>query len=304
MSAATERWFSALGGLRLAAGVYNEGASIPVLAVHGWLDNAASFQALAAHLPECEIVAVDLAGHGRSDHRPDGARYHVVDNLDDLLAVLDQLGWQRSIWLGHSLGGALLAMLAAALPERVRQLVLIESLGLLAAEPGQIVSRLRQGLLESQCRRDRVGDTRRVFANIDQAIAIRSRVNGLSPVAATALVERGLRPAEGGFVWSSDPRLRATTPLRGDEAQIEALLTAITCPVQLLLADPPLPFMDAATRSRRLSVLPTAERHVFPGHHHLHMETPEPLARAIAGFLQSHPHDTVLVSAGDSPAAG
>lgn len=282
---ATERRFTAPGGLLMAARVYHPGAPVPVLAVHGWLDNAASFDALAAHLPDCEIIAVDLAGHGRSGHRPEGARYHYVDYLDDLLAVLDQLGWETSVWLGHSLGGALLTLLAAALPERVRKLVLVESLGPLTGTPDGAVSRLRESLLERRQRRDRDGDGRRVFADMDEAIAIRARVNGLSPGAAAPLVARGIEPVDGGFVWSSDPRLKATTPLRTDDAQIDALLTAIRCPVQLLLADPPLPFMDAATRERRLALWPDAQVITFSGHHHLHMETPEPLARAIAAFL-------------------
>lgn len=288
---ATERSFNTPDGLRLAARVHHAGAPVRVLAVHGWLDNAASFDALATHLPHCEIVAVDLAGHGRSGHRPDGTRYHYVDYLDDLLAVLDQLDWRRSVWLGHSLGGALLALLAAALPERVERLVLIESIGPLAAEPEQLVSRLRQSLIERQTGRGREG--LRVFANADDAIGLRARVNGLSPVAAAALVERGLQAVADGWVWSSDPRLKATTPLRAHESQIDALLSAIACPVQLLLADPPLPFMDAATRDRRLALLPDAQRHRFPGHHHLHMETPQPLAAAIRRFL-----------AGDAVAAG
>ncbi len=291
---ATERSFRAPDGLRLAARVHHAGAPVRVLAVHGWLDNAAGFDALAAHLPQCEIVAVDLAGHGRSGHRADGTRYHYVDYLDDLLAVLDQLGWDSSVWLGHSLGGALLAFLAAALPDRVDRLVLIESIGPLAAEPEQLVPRLRQSLIERQAGHGRNG--LRVFANADEAIALRARVNGLSPAAAAALVERGLRPVADGLVWSSDPRLKATTPLRAHESQIETLLAAIACPVQLLLAKPPLPFMDAVTRESRLALLPHAQRHRFSGHHHLHMETPQPLAVAITRFLAG---DAAAASTGD-----
>ena len=279
----TERSFISRDGLRMAAQVHHAGAPVRVLAVHGWVDNAASFDALAAYLPNCEIVAVDLVGHGRSDHRPDGARYHYVDYLDDLLAVLDQLAWQRSVWLGHSLGGALLALLAAAVPERIDRLVLIESAGPLAVAPDQLQSRLRESLLERQTARGR--DGLRVFSSIDEAVAVRARVNGLSSAAARPLVERGLQPLAGGMAWSSDPRLKATSPLRSDESQIERLLSDISCPVQLLLAEPPLSFMDAATRDRRMAVLAHAESHRFTGHHHLHMETPEPLAAAIIRFL-------------------
>ena len=53
---------------------------MPVLALHGWLDNANSFHELAAYLPPTvRFVAVDLPGHGFSSHRPVGAKYTFVD---------------------------------------------------------------------------------------------------------------------------------------------------------------------------------------------------------------------------------
>ncbi|HQC73883.1 MAG TPA: alpha/beta hydrolase, partial [Candidatus Competibacteraceae bacterium] len=58
--------------LRLAARAWGPADGLPVLAVHGWLDNAASFDALAPLLPELRLVALDLPGHGHSAHRPPG----------------------------------------------------------------------------------------------------------------------------------------------------------------------------------------------------------------------------------------
>ncbi len=46
-----------------------------VLALHGWLDNAASFVPLAAQLADIDLVAPDLPGHGHSAHLPAGADY-------------------------------------------------------------------------------------------------------------------------------------------------------------------------------------------------------------------------------------
>jgi pimeloyl-ACP methyl ester carboxylesterase len=277
-----ERRFTLRSGLVLAARVHHAGAPVKVLALHGWLDNAASFDALAARLPQCEIVALDLAGHGRSGHRPVGAWYHYVDYLDEVVEVLDQLGWARSVWLGHSLGGALLLLLAAAVPERVERLVLVESGGPLGGHPERAVEQLRRGLDDRA--RHREGKALRVFGTAEEAVAARMRANGLSQAAARTLVERGLRPVPGGQQWASDPRLTLASPLRIDEGHIQALIAAVACPTLILLAQPALPFMSDADRAARLALLPQAQVLSFPGHHHLHMETPEPLAAAIARF--------------------
>lgn len=283
MSAISERRFQLNSGLSLAARVHHAGAGPRVLAVHGWLDNAASFDALAAELPELEMVALDLAGHGRSDHRPLGAWYHYVDYLGELVEVLDQLDWQRSLWLGHSLGGALLALLAAAHPERVERLLMIEAAGPLGGLPERAVAQLRRGIDERL--RFGQGRTLRLFPDPGSAVAARMKANGLSEPAARTLVERGLRQVDGGWQWSSDPRLTLASPVRVGEPEVRALLGAIACPILLMLADPPLPFMPEAEREQRLACLSGARRVQFAGHHHLHMETPAPLAGCIRDFL-------------------
>lgn len=280
-----ERQFTLQSGLTVAARVHRPGAGRSVLAVHGWLDNAASFDALAARLPACEIVALDLIGHGRSDHRPPGTWYHYVDYLDELIEVLDRLGWSRSVWLGHSLGGALLAMLAAARPERVDRLVMIESAGLMGGDPQRASEQLRRGLDDRAS--FRAGKSLRVFADPAQAVAARAAAGRMPENVARVLVERGMRPVDGGHVWASDPRLRLASPLRIDERHLHAMLAAIACPTLLLLAQPPLPFMAEAERRARLACFARAEIHHFSGHHHLHMETAEPLAERIRGFLAS-----------------
>jgi pimeloyl-ACP methyl ester carboxylesterase len=120
----------------LAALAWGDPGRPPMLALHGWLDNAASFAAIAPLLAEEHyVVAIDLRGHGRSSHLPPGAWYHYVDYFDDLRATLDHFGWARATLFGHSLGGTLASLYAAAYPERVDTLLLVEALGPLTVPP-------------------------------------------------------------------------------------------------------------------------------------------------------------------------
>src|SRR5690606_7401143 len=56
-----------LNGIEIAVRTWGPEDGVPVLALHGWLDNAASFERLAPLLDGCFVVAPDLVGHGRSD---------------------------------------------------------------------------------------------------------------------------------------------------------------------------------------------------------------------------------------------
>ena len=66
-----------VGGLSISAKRWGNGAGRRVLALHGWLDNCASFDFLAQELDEVDLVCIDCIGHGRSDFRPHLGAYNV-----------------------------------------------------------------------------------------------------------------------------------------------------------------------------------------------------------------------------------
>lgn len=275
-----------LAHLKLAARRWGTVGGERVLALHGWLDNAASFDALAPLLDACEVVAIDLPGHGRSEHRAVGSWYHFVDYLGEVLTSADTLGWQEFTLLGHSLGAAIASVVAATAPERVRGLWLIEGLGPIATVPEKSLAVLRQA------HRDRTtigSKALRVFPELAIAISARQQANGLSQAAAQALVERGTRAVDGGWVWSSDPRLTLTSAIRLTEEQILNYLAGIQCPTLLVAADPAPPYFSAQIRTRRSAAVARLHEVQIKGTHHLHLEDPAAVAAAIAAFRAQHP---------------
>lgn len=265
-----------------------------VLALHGWLDNAASFVPLAPYLMQralrgIDLVAIDLPGHGRSVHLPPGADYSFAGAMHNVLDVADALGWERFALLGHSMGAGIASLLAAACPRRVERLLAIEALGALPETPENTVPRLRDAVAAT---RALPGKRLRTFADLEPAI--RARVTGkvvaVGEAAARLLVERGVRrvPAvegPGGWEWSSDPRLTLPTMVRMTEAQVRALIAGIECPTRVLYADPPQPYLPEPLRSEHVALLPRGELVVLPGSHHLHMEQPAAVAAAIGDFF-------------------
>lgn len=276
----------ALPHATLAARRWGAASAPPLLALHGWLDNAGSFDALAPLLAgRWQVVALDFAGHGRSSHLAPGTWYHYVDYFDELRAVFDHFGWSRADLLGHSLGGTLASLFAALYPERVGELMLIEALGPLTADAGKSLAQLRRALDE----RDAFARRRplRVFKDVDEAIAARMRANDLSEAAARAIVTRGLVEVEGGFVWSSDPRLTLASPQRYTGQQVLAMLGGIRARSLLVLADPPTSYLPSAMMDERAAQVEGIRVVRLPGHHHLHLEDAQAVAGQILAFADT-----------------
>jgi len=271
-----------INGLRLEGLCWGEPGSEPVLCLHGWLDNAASFSLLAPLLTGFHVVALDLSGHGQSARRSADAGYQIWDDLPEIMGVLDELGWDQFSLLGHSRGAIISSMLASTLPQRVRRLVLLDAISPPPVDEAEFPLQMAKFLQDKPRLLRR---KTRVFATIEEAVA--SRVdNGLSEDSARLLAERNLRPCSGGYTWTTDPRLRGASAVKLTEGQIRAVWEALTMPTLLLMAE--------RGAGAHPEVALTAQRHVpdltlekMPGGHHFHMEgCVTEVAQRVRRFLQ------------------
>ncbi|WP_312141982.1 alpha/beta fold hydrolase [Stutzerimonas nitrititolerans] len=265
--------------LEVAAHLYGPEDGRPVIALHGWLDNAASFSRLAPLLNGVRILALDLPGHGLSDHRPEGAGYNIWDYAYDILQTAEQFGWQRFSLLGHSLGGIVSVLLAGAMPERIERLALIDGVipytGEAESAPRKLGEALRALLAVERKRKP-------VYARFDQAVAARMKgVGAVSREAAERLAQRGLMPVPGGYTWRTDPRLMLPSPLRLTLAHAQAFAQRVECPTSLIIARQGL--MTDAKVIEFIDSLPF-ESHRLHGGHHLHLDDDEGAAAIAAVF--------------------
>ncbi|XP_074727088.1 serine hydrolase-like protein 2 isoform X1 [Strix uralensis] len=129
----SERKFPVPWG-HVAAKAWGPSEGHPVLCMHGWLDNANTFDKLIPLLPrDYYYVAMDFSGHGLSSHRPAGSPYHFLDYVTDVRRVVAALQWRRFTLMGHSMGGSVAAMFCFLYPEMVDKLILLENVGFLLA---------------------------------------------------------------------------------------------------------------------------------------------------------------------------
>lgn len=277
---------------RLAGLAWGEVGAPTWLALHGWLDNAASFSRLAPRLVEAlgiRLVAIDFAGHGHSTRYPAGVDYAIWDYTHDVLDALATLGLERATLLGHSMGAGVSCLVAAAMPERVARLVLIDGLGTLTTPSEDTATQLRKGLL-GQRRRASAAPR---YADIETAVAARVG-GGVTPIdSATAeplVVRNTERDAQGGYRLRTDGRLLRPSPVRFCPEQALAILGAIHAPTLLIEGEQGI-LGERSFARRARQALATLERRVLPGGHHLHLE-PDGVA-AVAAAIGEHLAESV-----------
>lgn len=267
MSVVFEEIRLSLPHIEVAAHLYGPEDGQPVIALHGWLDNAATFSRLAPLLNGLRIVALDLPGHGHSDHRPAGAAYNIWDYAHDVLQTAEQFGWKRFSLLGHSMGAIVSVLLAGAMPERVERLALIDGVipytGEATTAPQKLGESL-QALLAVDAKR------KPVYASFEHAVAARMKgVGAVSHEAAERLALRGLMPVPGGYTWRTDARLMLPSPMRLSRAHALAFVNSVDCPASLILAEQGLMVQPAMLEL--VEALPLM-RHRLAGGHHLHLD--------------------------------
>ncbi|MFI2810437.1 MULTISPECIES: alpha/beta fold hydrolase [unclassified Microbulbifer] len=271
----------------IAARRWGDPDGVPVLALHGWLDNCASFDRLAPLLGGIDLVAIDMAGHGQSYHRSRDANYNIWEEVEDVIGVSEALGWRRFSLLGHSRGAVSSMLTAGTFPNRVERLALVDGL----VPPPARAEEAPENLARAIAQRARYGAVRpRQFTSL--AEATEARRNGmfkLSREAARAIVERGTRASADGFTWSSDPRLKATSTGKLTSDQVRAFLESIQqaeIPVRLVLAMDGIEGMPERMRPL-LQQFPNIAVREMHGGHHLHMEEgAEEIAEWFGPFLR------------------
>ena len=257
----------------------------PIICIHGWMDNAMSFQPLALALPEYRIIAIELPGHGRSDHFPAGSFYHLVDYLRVVFEFL-MLQSSEYVLAGHSLGGGIASLCAGYLNSYAAKIVLLEGIGPLTADENTASNQLGKYLENFHPKQDQKNDRNiKNKPTIDQLVAARARAGNLPKHLAQLLIERNLADSRPELKWKSDPRIQWPSATRMTEKQVLRILQDITPPTQFITGTKGI--IKKKDYERRLGALTCEFEHsIAPGGHHLHMENPTAVAKIIRDFVK------------------
>lgn len=260
---------------------YGDPTKPMILALHGWLDNAASFYPIAEYLSDYYIVALDMPGHGLSSHRNHGAHYHLIDFPYDLHELVESQEWQSFILMGHSMGGIIATLYAGCFPEYVSKLISIESFGPMTKDPQTSPMQLRDSILSRlQAQQSETKHPR----SIERTVAARAMVGDIKLESARLLITRNIRVENEQLFFTTDRRLRTLSSLRMTESQAEAFMRNIQCATLVITATKGYESMRA-TLNNRLDWVAHLSMEECEGYHHLHMDNPQAVADKVEGFL-------------------
>lgn len=262
----------------------NTNASVKILAMHGWLDNCASFNPLAQNLDDVDLVAIDLPGHGISSHRAGLSAYNIWDDVLDLVDLLDRLQWSSLFLLGHSRGAMISTIFAGSYPERIRGAVLIDAFAPLWIGAEQQVQQLRQ-YLDAVKRGDY--QRRSYFDSMEDAIRARSR--GFVPLgydAAKLLAERGVSKSEQGFYWGHDTKLNLPSEVKFSFEQCKAFVDAY--PIAALVIRASEGMLHDKNIFSSMSEFSNLDVLDIKGNHHLHLDSSESEIKALADIITNY----------------
>jgi pimeloyl-ACP methyl ester carboxylesterase len=268
------------GTLKLQAQCFGDESQPLLLALHGWLDNSASMAPLADELShEYYVVVPDLPGHGFSDQLPAGFVYSFENQVAILFQLVNETGWKNFSVLGHSLGCGLGTALAAACPEKVTQLIMLDKLGppVLAEQ-----NYLQQFLLNMQCGKQKPLQAQAIYKSADEAINIRCLISACSQTTARLIVSRDLQSVPGGYVSRLDRRLHFKSHRALTQTQSHILLQAIKCPSLYIKAQAGQALEDDTTALEMLISQLTVV--TLPGNHHFHVDDPAAVAQHMRDF--------------------
>jgi pimeloyl-ACP methyl ester carboxylesterase len=239
------------------------GAGAPALVfLHYWGGSSRTWRYVVAELgADFRTIAVDQRGWGESEATESG--YGLADLADDAQGLVEALGLDRFILVGHSMGGKVAQLLASRRPKGLAGLVLVAPS---PPSPLKLPLEVRQGMVSAYVTRESI------VATVEQVLAGKP----LSPDDLESVVSDSLKGAAGA---------KAAWPLATSQEDITAEVTNITVPTLVISGDRDRVDPPDVLMHELLSRIQQAELHVLPGIGHLSpLEAPSDIARLIKTF--------------------
>lgn len=266
--------------------------------MHGWLDNAGTFDTLCPLLPhDIPILCIDFPGHGKSSHYPAGMTYtFYFDEVQLIRRLCQKYKWTRLTMMGHSLGAGVSVLYASMYPNDVEKIICLDTISPKLFDFEQYRAVPMPGIIiDSSLKYEHLTMEQQPTYNHKEMIDIvmQGHRGSLTRESAEILMKRGMVPYKkvgDNVLYRFTRDLRLINGNFGTFTMdvLVAIVEKIRCDVMVISAD------SSEAKFRNYSkVFDTIEKHArnfvwhnVPGTHHFHLNDSEAIVDFIANFLE------------------
>lgn len=269
-----------------------------ILALHGWQDNAGTFDAIIPMIPDSfYVIALDFPGHGMSSHLPPGSPYHDIVFIMEIKRLVEYFKLENFIILGHSMGAALGLFFASIFPKIVDTIIAIDMIKPLSFPAEELAKRTSDGIKLFLNLDEKINSKPPVYDHktaIQKLIEAHSVYGVITPEGAECLLKRGTKQIEDGkeqLYFSRDNRLKAILFCRMDSTALMSYLQHIQCKLCIIKATNGIKLDSDEIVEKYIQLYKTKCKKFkyiqVEGGHHVHLCQPEVVAPFINQFLNN-----------------
>lgn len=266
----------------------------PILALHGWQDNAGTWDTLIPLLPvEYSLLAIDLPGHGMSSHYPPGMHYYIFwDGISLIRRIVEHYKWGKITLMGHSLGGALSFMYAATFPDDVDRYISLDIASPSVKDTKKIVDNTGPSI-DTFLKYENLKPESIPCYNYEDmlAIVLDAYKGSITEKSCEILMQRGMSRTvnKNGYHFSRDVRLKVASLGMFSIEYVLEYAKKIKCKVLNIKANPGMDWDNPQHYGMVIDVIKKHASlvvcHEVAGTHHVHLNEPEKVLPFIVNFL-------------------
>jgi len=280
----------------LAGKKWGEPEDIPVIAIHGWRDNAGTFDTLAPLL-KFNFLSIDLPGHGLSSHMPIGLHAHWPDTIVVLRLIVKHFGFDKVSLLGHSLGSSISYAYAGLYPDQVHKYIGIEcGRARILNHPKDLADTWGSTIDSLLNLEEKMLQQQSPEYSYAELVERQQKGAFMSPTlkSTNILLKRGAvqsTTAPDKYFFTFDPRIRLDSFKRPTRETLLAMGKNIKCQVLNIHAKPGMNVKLEKEYDESIEVMRNSaarlECHEVIGSHHVHLNCPDRVATLINDFMAS-----------------
>ncbi|PRD29786.1 UNVERIFIED_CONTAM: serhl [Trichonephila clavipes] len=269
----------------------------PILALHGWQDNAGTFDKLIPLLTQdLYIVAIDAPGHGLSSHKPPGAFYHNAEMLLEIKRIVDYLNWDKFSIIGHSLGGQMGILYSSIFPESVKNVILLDIMKPTSYKISELALSSKRNIEALYEYEKKMLNKPPVYTQEEAHNRLMAGLfNQVTSEGADILLKRGCQPSKcgKGVIFSRDIKVQGMMSPSYSHEDLKGILKNLQCNLCIILGNnTPKVFRTRSPEviDEFLDLYKTTCKFFklvkIDGNHFVHLNNPELVAPLIDDFFQ------------------